>query len=220
MLGLTNKKNKTSNDGEQSALEALVAKAVRGDRNSLSDLCEEIARSVLLQMTYILGDKTEAEDVSQEVLIRVCENIRSLRNPKAFKGWLSRIMVNEKNRYLAKHLKFGPMSNIDDHLEYLEGVAEEHAEFIPHKFVENEEMSRVIMGILSDLPMRQKEAVILHYYNDLSTTEVAEVMGVTTQSVSKALKIAREKLRNELKGKSIVSEYTNGAENPKLANMS
>ncbi|MCL2566022.1 MAG: RNA polymerase sigma factor [Defluviitaleaceae bacterium] len=218
MFSRTGKKQYNNNDNE-STLEGLIAKAVRGDRRALSELCEEIARSVLLQMTYILGDKAEAEDVSQEVLIRVCENIRSLRNPKAFKGWLSRIMINEKNRYLAKHLKLGAMSNIDDYLDYFEGVTEDQSEFIPHKYVENEEMGRIVMNILSDLPMRQKEAIVLHYYNDLSTTEVAEVMKVTTQSVSKTLKIAREKLKNELEGQAVISEYVNNSRSAKAVNM-
>jgi len=218
MLSRTDKKQNNNENSAQPELEALVVKAVCGDRSALSELCEKIARSVLLQMTYILGNKTEAEDVSQEVLIRVCENIRALRNPKAFKGWLSRIMVNEKNRYLAKHMKLGAMSNIDDHLDYLESTAEDNIEFIPHRFVENEEMSRIMMDILSDLPMRQKEAIILHYYNDLSITEVAEVMKVTTQSVSKTIKIAREKLRSELEGLSIISDYK-GSRNIKTVNM-
>ena len=198
-------KDSPANTEAEDRFEYLVKKSTEGDRESLSVLCSEIARGVLFQMTYILGDRTNAEDVAQEVLIRVCENIRGLRNPKAFKGWLARIMVNEKNRYLAKHLKHGTMMNIDD---YQESISDEHDGQAQHILaVENEEVSKVIMNVISDLPMRQREAVMLYYYSGLSVTEVAAAMKTTTQSVSKNLKIAREKLKIKLKDQKLMAGY-------------
>ena len=185
--------------------ESLVKKAASGDKKALCELCEEIARGVLFQMTYILGDKINAEDISQEVLIRVCENIQGLRNPKAFKGWLARIIVNEKNRYLAKHLKQGPVLNIEDQIDGQIEEQEDNA-FVPHRYVEDEEMSEAVMKIIASLPMRQREAIILHYYNDLSITEVAKAMGITTQSVSINIKLAREKLKKMFESHDII-EY-------------
>jgi len=187
------KHSESSDSNVRAEIEALAEKASRGDNKALSKLIESISKSVLFQLTYLLSDKSSAEDVSQEVLIRVCENIRGLRNPKAFKGWLARIIVNEKNRHLAKYLKLGGSVNIDD---YVENMEDSHSR--PYERVENEELHKTVMGVVSDLPIRQREAIILHYYNDLSVTEVAKFMDITTQSVSKNLSIAREKLKREL----------------------
>jgi len=189
---------------EQAEFEKLVERATRGDKKALCDLCEEIAKGVLFKMTCILGNQANVEDVSQEVLIRVCESIRNLRSPKAFRMWLSRIIVNEKNRYLAKTARRGVALNIDD---YLENILEDNDVFLPQECVENEELRKTVMDIVAGLPMRQREAVMLHYYDGLSVTEVAEVMDITTQSVSKNLALAREKLRRELQHHSAATEY-------------
>ena len=178
-------------------LEALVDRAAKGDKDALCDLCEQIAKGVLFKVTYILGKQSGVEDVSQEVLIRVCENIQNLRSPKAFKTWLSRIIINEKNRYLAKNMRHGDMLDIDDHID---DTIEETDDFIPQEYVENRELRHKIMNAIKDLPMRQRETIMLHYYQGLSVTEIAKVLDVTTQSVSKNLAVARSKLKSELGG--------------------
>ena len=179
----------------QLQLEELVKRASEGDKDALCELCEKIAKSVLFQVTYILGRRDGVEDVAQEVLIRMCENIRNLRSPKAFKVWLVRIIINEKNRYLAKSMKLGDALNIDDHLEDLN---EESVSFIPQDYVEDKELRQSVMQLIMDLPARQRETVIMHYYDGLSVTEISKILGVATQSVSKNLAIAREKLKQRL----------------------
>ena len=181
-----------NNADTRTELEPLVEQASRGDKKALCKLVESISKGVLFQSTYILGDQAGAEDISQEVLIRVCENIQGLRNPKAFKSWLARIIVNEKNRFLSKRLKYGTPLNVDDHLD---NIPDE--EFLPHERVENTELHKVVMDVISKLPMRQREVIMLHYYSDLSVTEVARSMNITTQTVSKNLAIAREKLKRK-----------------------
>ena len=203
---LNRAKKKKQPETAATEFEILVEKASQGERQALCGLCEEIARGVLFQLTHMLGNKSNAEDVSQEVLVRVCENIQSLRNPKAFKSWLSRIIINEKNRYLAKSSKKGIVLNIED---YVESILEDKENFLPQEFAENEELHETVMKIVSGLPARQREAVMLHYYSELSVTEVAEAMGITTQSVSKSLALAREKLKNELREQPFAAEYIN-----------
>ena len=179
----------------QDHLEMLVEKASQGNKDALGEICEKIAKSVLFKVTYILGQQSGVEDVSQEVLIRVCENIQNLRSPKAFKTWLNRIIVNEKNRYLAKNMRHGETLDIDDHLEE---TTEEAGEFTPQEYVESKELRHKVMQVVQGLPARQRETIILYYYEGLSVTEIAKVLDVTTQSVSKNLAVARGKLRGEL----------------------
>ena len=180
---------------ERAAFDDLVQSAISGDNDALGMLCEKIAKGVLSLTTYLVGNKTDAEDISQIILIRVFENIKSLRNPKAFYGWLVRIVNNESNRYLKNNSKYGVLLNIDD---YLDNRIEDNEDSLPHEYAENEEQRQAVMGVLSSLTDRQKETVMLHYYDGLSVTKVAEVMKISKQSVSEHLAVSREKLKREL----------------------
>jgi len=185
----------SDDSAKESALETLVQMASQGERQQLIELCEQITKSVLSRVTRIVGNTSNAEDISQEILIRVSENIKYLREPKAFKVWLSKIIRNEVIRYYTKNTKHSAVLSIDD---YLETIIEDKKEFLPQECAENAEALSAVMEAIPRLSERQREAVMLHYYDGLSVTEVAKVMNVTKQSVSEFLSISREKLKREL----------------------
>ena len=173
---------------ENKKLEVLVSKAIKGDSEALHRLCESIAQSVLFRTKHTLNNPMDAEDVSQNVLIRVCENIHTLRQPKAFRVWLSRIVTNEARTHMAKSISESSMVNIDD---YVASLADESEERFPHNCVEVKEFRRDVMEVLSDLPTRQREAMMLYYYDQLSVGEISKIMDIPHQSVSRYLSIAR-----------------------------
>ena len=185
-------------------IEWLAEKAIRGDKEALSKLCQKIAAEVLFKVSKIMGPGEGAEDIAQEVLIRVCKSIKTLRDAKSFNGWLSKIIVNEKNRYLAEKTKNVETQELDEYVENL--IAEERDSFLPGSYLENEELSRTISAFVDELPMRQREAVMLHYYDSLSVTETAEAMGVKVACVSVHLALAHEKLKNKLKEQPLMAE--------------
>ena len=62
----------------------LVERSIEGDSDALSVLCEKISKGVMYRVSYGLENREDAEDVTQEVLIDVCEKIYELREPRAF----------------------------------------------------------------------------------------------------------------------------------------
>ena len=184
-------------------IEKLVEKAIQGDKEALSELCKETARGILFRVTKIMGRNDGTEDISQEVLLRVCKGIKNLKDPKTFHGWLAKIIVNEKNRYLSKQIGRGETMNID---EYVDSIEEQRADFLPGVWAEKEETRDVISSVVSTLPMRQREAVVLHYYDNLSVSETAEAMGIAVPTVSQYLTLAREKLKTTLETHPLVSK--------------
>ena len=180
---------------DKRAVENLAKRAMRGNREALIDLCNAIARDVLFRVMRRLPDRTEAEDVAQEVLIRVCANIRTLKHPKNFGAWLNSIIKNETNRYAKAELAAAPILDIQ---EYLDTAEEENAEFLPQEYVLRQEDRQAVMRIVDALPERQLEAVMLHYYEGMGVTEAAKAMGVTKQGVSRYLALAREKIKSEI----------------------
>ena len=180
------------------ALEPLVEKAVAGDGDALRDLCEEMGKGILFRINHILGKSVnpmDAEDISQEVFLRICESITTLREPKYFRKWLNSIITNETNQFLRRKLKRGTMLDIND---YYEDIEDENTDFIPEEYVNDSELRKVMIGIISTLPKRQRQAILFHYYDDLSVTEVAEAMKITQQGASSYIAIAIEKIKNEL----------------------
>ena len=189
--------------GDYAQYEALVRKAIQGDSEALNDLCGKTAGSVLFQMSYLLGPGDDIEDVTQEVMFRVCKNIRSLSSTKVFKKWLSLIIINEKNRYLKQKLKHEDLVDIDDYLDQLQ---ESRGEHMPDINFENEELRRIIKDLICELPERQKEAVMLRYYNDHSVKDISEIMGIEPNNVSRHLGLAVKNIKSRLKEHSATDE--------------
>ena len=179
----------------ESARDRLVKKAMRGNKNALHELCQSITKEVLFSTTSILGNRTDAEDATQEVLIRVYTNIKSLKDFRAFNAWLGRITINEARRVITKNSKHSNVLNISDFMSLVE---EENEEYLPQEHTLREEERTAVIAVVDRLPYRQKEAVLLHYFSGLNVTEVAEAMDIAQQTASDYLKLAREKVRVRL----------------------
>lgn len=184
---------------------ALVIKAVKGDRFALYNLCEKLAEDVLYRTKYILGNEADAEDVSQEVMLRICENIQTVREPRAFRAWLSGIILIEARRHLIKKTKRGKILRIED---FKAAPAKEGSENLPGGRIEESNIRHAVMESVSTLPYRQREAVVLHYYDDLNVDDVAYAMNIPYQSVTKFLALARKKIMLDLADKNYVQSMS------------
>ncbi|MCL2530330.1 MAG: sigma-70 family RNA polymerase sigma factor [Coriobacteriia bacterium] len=178
-------------------LEGLVEKARGGNHEALIELCRVIAQDVLFRSRRILLNDMDAEDAAQEVLIRVCASIRKLKEPKAFNAWLASIVINESRRIQAKKRK----ETVLDIEEYTDSLEDTDEALMPQQSLLKEEDRKSVITAIDQLPERQREAVVLHYYDGLSVTQTATVMGIQQQNASHYLKLARDKIRSELKRK-------------------
>jgi len=185
---------------DKDKLVRLAESAARGGREELVALCEAITRDVLFRVMRWIPNHMDAEDVSQNVLIRICESIHSLKNTEAFGGWLNTIIKNEINRHYSRNPQRGTLVSIDDYFDAAvpETLIEEDVESLPSEYVIREEERKVIMSMVDKLPERQLEAVLLHYFEGMSTTQTAEAMGVTQPAVSRYLYLAKKKVKNEI----------------------
>ncbi|MCL2632346.1 MAG: sigma-70 family RNA polymerase sigma factor, partial [Coriobacteriia bacterium] len=183
---------------KKTIIEDLARRSTHGDREALLQLCQIIARDILFKVMRKLPNRMDAEDVAQEVLIRVCSRIHELRDPKSFPYWLNSIVKNETNRYLTVTVKEAPVLDIR---EYLNSAEEESADLLPQEHISRKEDSEAVMQIVDTLPERQLEAIMLHYYDGMSVTETAKAMGVTKQGASRYLSLARDKIRRGLENR-------------------
>ena len=186
----------------RTVIERLVEHSIRGDREALVSLCHEIARSVLFSTMYSVNNQMDAEDVAQEVLIKVCENIHTLNNPKAFRAWLNTITENEIRRYFAKNSKNSTVINLDEYLNNND-FEEDDDDILPYEYTIKEEDRQIVMEIIHTLPERQKKAIFLYYYECLNVSETARAMDISQSTVSHYLNLARDKIRSEIQSLSL-----------------
>ena len=168
----------------QAEIEAMAEKASKGNRIALYNLCEMLAGGALFRTKYITGSETAAKDVSRDILLRVCDDIKNLHEPEAFRAWLGGITINEARRHISKSSRRAAAASIDQLPEGQAGIRDAR---------------EIVMEAASGLPLRQREAVMLHYYDDLEVPEVAKAMKTPQQIVSRYLSLAQKKIEIELK---------------------
>ena len=183
--------------------EELIRDSIKGDPEAIGALCQSIAKDVLFRTKFLLRSRMDAEDVAQEILIRVCEKIGGLRDPKVFGVWLDRIVVNETRRFMMKNYKNGNVLDIQD---YLEAVEEENSNFIPQESADRKESRKQVMNIINQLPQQQRQVLLLCFYGDRSVTEAASVMGIKRSTASHNLASAKKRVKRELE---LLADKTN-----------
>lgn len=134
-----------------------------------------------LALNY-MGSFSEAEDVTQNVLIRLYKTKKSFDSPEHLRCWLVRVTINESKRML-----LSPWRRTES-LELLEDRAA-----LPE---ENRELFRAVMA----LPEKYRVAMYLYYYEGYSTEELAKLLKISGSTVRTRLRRGRAQLKESLGG--------------------
>ena len=144
----------------------LVEKVRNGNRLAFSELVKRHQRSLLRMSLRFVKDMDVAEDVVQEAFIKAYEKLDSFEGRSSFKSWLFQIAVNTARNKIRESRH--DTTDIEDvHL----AVAAEAESTLVHSAVAD-----LIAGEVEKLPFKQRTALILRVYEDLSFNEIAEVM--------------------------------------------
>ncbi|MDR1028774.1 MAG: sigma-70 family RNA polymerase sigma factor [Clostridiales Family XIII bacterium] len=176
---------------DNEAIGALALKAKNGDRDALSALCEAKARTVLYHALKHLGNREDAQDAAQESLIRICGNIGGLKDPASFNAWAQKIVLHTCFEFRKKRHDTAVRTESVTEREF----EERDRDVLPQAYAEDADGKEILRRIVSSLPPKRRETVLLYYYDGLSYTEIAEVTGVTVSTVSTNLLRAKESIR-------------------------
>lgn len=160
----------------------------------LDELMEKHGTKVLRLVYFLVKDQSFAEDITQEVFLKVFRQIDTFRGDSAIQTWIYQIAVNESKGYLRSwsFRKIFPSWNLQRESEIT---------------VEAEVMQRVdketIVHQVLKLPAVYRQIIALHYYADMSIEEVALVLRVSQGTVRTRLHRARQKLRGHLEKEGI-----------------
>lgn len=147
----------------------------------------------------------EAEDVTQEVFVKLWKNIKKFNPEKKFKTWLFQIAKNTCIDFLRKNKNLVSAEAIDEeHMAMeLENLADKNP--LPQELLDSEHFAKKLEEILNTLPQPQKLTVTLYLQNDLTFLEIAEILNQPLNTVKsryrRALLSIRESLNNQTIGR-------------------
>ena len=180
-----------------------------GDRSAFDQLVKRYQNPLAGFFFRHLRDWQLAEDLTQETLIRVHSTAWDYLPRGCFKGWMFRIarnlMIDSTRRRSHDALVNAsrtqqPRDNEDDLLERLAG------DFVlPEDKADQNEFARIVAQLLQKIPEEQRLTFMMHHYSGLSLPEVADAMEANLPTTKSRLRLAREKLRELLAEKGILS---------------
>ena len=138
----------------------------------------------------LLGSRAEAEDVAQETFVRVWKQAAQWEPGRArFDTWLHRVALN---------LCYDRLRGRRDEVPYGEQHDAPDPAPAPDERLQDAQRGRRVATALAALPARQREALVLQYYQDLSNDEAAALMGISIEALERLLMRARRNLRAQL----------------------
>lgn len=182
----------------------LMLRARDDNAEAFAELVELYHHRLVTVMRHLVGNNEEAEDLAQEVFLRVYRS-RKKYHPKAkFSTWLFTIANNlALNILRTRQRKPTIPLNVRDSGPLGPRPAEQlvvDREHQPHQRMQQQELAAVVAQALDTLNERQRIAVVLNKFEDMNYAEIAEIMGLTTKAVKSLLSRARDNLRTALEG--------------------
>ncbi|WP_323117767.1 RNA polymerase sigma factor [Burkholderia alba] len=169
----------------------LVARVGDQDPAAVRTLVARKLPRLLALATRMLGDRMEAEDVAQEAFLRTWKQAPRWKSGEArFDTWLHRVVLNLCYDRL-RGQREEPVDELPDRPD--PGAS-------PDMRLEGRARDDRVRAALAALPARQREALVLNYYQELSNIEAAALMGITVDALESLLARARRGLRAQLAG--------------------
>jgi RNA polymerase sigma factor, sigma-70 family len=162
-------------------LKKLVRKAQAGDADSFIELMELNKENMYKIAKSYLRSDADVADAMQETTLKCFERIESLDNPKFFKTWLTRILINNCNDIIRKGKSVQLFS------DYKDITLEEKAED-----------TRAFNELVQSLDEKYRTILVLYYVEGFKINEIAQILDVNVNTINSRLQRSRAMLKAEL----------------------
>ncbi|HLF47001.1 MAG TPA: RNA polymerase sigma factor [Chitinophagaceae bacterium] len=177
----------------------LIDQLKKKDESAFKEIVEQWKNMVYNTVLGIIQNESEAEDLTQDVFIKVFENISSFKGGSKLSTWIYRIATTTA----LDHLRSKKRKKRFGYIFSLGGNENNETDQIPdflHPGVklDNKERAKTLFKAIRQLPENQKTAYVLHKLEGLSYREISEVMKTTVPAVESLMSRANGNLRNQL----------------------
>jgi RNA polymerase sigma-70 factor, ECF subfamily len=194
---------KDSNELEENPTsdEELVRCYLDGDQQAFEVIVTRYQGTILNMAYRLLGNRTDASDVCQEVFVLLLRKIGSFRGEAKFSTWLYRVSLNachDHARRMKRHYSLSDSPG--DDLPEIEQRLPDDGLHSPEESLERTEIQEVVHEAIGRLPYKFKEVIFLHDISEFNYKEVAEILDISLGTVKSRLNRARTRLAKELEG--------------------
>ena len=182
----------------------LMLRVRDGDDAAFRELVEKYQGRLVGILTHLVSDRETAEDLAQDVFLRVYRARERYQPMAKFSTWLFTITHNVASNSLRKssrrkeiNLVSSPSNSMP--VRPLEMMAKEKSALMPARQLLKSEMETVMLAAIEQLGERQRIATMLSKFEGMSYLEIGETMGLTTQAVKSLLSRARSNLKDILR---------------------
>jgi RNA polymerase sigma-70 factor, ECF subfamily len=172
----------------------LIAECLAGNEAAIEMLVRQHETGVFRLALSIVGDRAEANEITQETFIAALRSLPSYEERKSFKAWLYTIALNHSRSHLRKRKVIERLRTTLNAIFQIETQKQASPE---ESVIKNEKEAEVWKGLNQlDEPFRM--VVILRYFHELSIAEISEILSINEGTIHSRLHTARERLRNAL----------------------
>ncbi|MCM3570539.1 sigma-70 family RNA polymerase sigma factor [Neobacillus mesonae] len=177
-------------------MEELTMEALAADEKEelIDDIMNRFGQEIL-QLTFsYVNNKAIAEDLTQDIFVKCYKNLHTYNGKSKFRTWLWRIAINHCKDYLKSWYN----KNVVPSEEEPE-LSVTNKETVEEAVIQKEADDQLISAIMS-LPIKYREVIYLHYYEDYPIKEIAQLTDVNNNTVKTRLRRAKELLKERLEG--------------------
>jgi RNA polymerase sigma-70 factor (ECF subfamily) len=159
-----------------------------GDRAQFDRLVSASLPAALRFAVRLTGRLDTAEEVVQEAMLAASRSWKTYRGEAQFRTWLLRIVVNTYRNQLSRTVRSRPLAD-----EIVDSTQRP-----PSDLATAAELSETVAHCVAELPLKQREVIVLSIYEGLDADQIAQVLEMTIANIYSTLSLARAKLKRQL----------------------
>ena len=156
------------------------------------EIMDEYGNALLKLAYHYVKDWARAEDIVQEVFVKVYNHGDTYRGESSFKTWIYRITINQCKDYLkSSFVRRTIIGTVQDWFN-------RPTETTPESEVIEQQERTELANCIHDLPIKYREVILFYYYEELTVPEIASLLAISENTVKTRLKRGRERLKEML----------------------
>lgn len=172
--------------------EQLIHEILSGDTSAFKTLMEKYQSQVFRTTMGFLHSKEDAEDITQDIFVKVYQSLTSFKGESEFSTWLYTVTVNMSINFITRNRKNRLLQSLEDIF------SRPSSEKTPLEQLEESERDQRIRKAIDSLSEKQRTAFILSKYEELPQKTIASVMNTSEGAIEQLLQRAKNNLQRKL----------------------
>ena len=172
----------------------LIQRILAGDDAAFANLIRKYQQQIHAYALRRIGDFHISEDITQETFLRVHQNLKTLNDPTQFTKWLYAIV---NNLCIAWHRKNRQQAQALAEIHVSETKTEAYSQYVvaEHAKTTAEAQRTLVEQLLPKLKESDQEVIALHYFEEMTSSEIGDHLGVSENTIKSRLHRARQRLK-------------------------